>query len=46
MKTVSSILGIPVGAEVVDYPDARAIYSNQFNAGLIPSVWGWDAARK
>lgn len=44
-KYMSHLTGIPIGAEIVDYPEVRTLYRTQFDVGLIPSGWGYDAAR-
>jgi hypothetical protein len=45
IKDLGNILGILVGAEIEKYPGTEKLYGEQFNAGLIASVWGTTIAK-
>lgn len=45
MKDLGDALGILYGGMIEKYPGTEGIYRNEFNAGLVGSAWGLNAAR-
>lgn len=45
MKDLSNLLGFPVGGMIEKYRGTEILYAREFNAGLIPSLWGLGIAK-